>query len=421
VLRVRFKKAIRISLLVTIVLPFVFTILAPGTASALPSYGNALPASSTLTALKSGVLNDNKKSSNPDDWSNYPPGMRTPSGSAGDSKAKYDPFTMEGTKDAKNDANAGPSGWSWLNPFNVPGNLVKTVSKWAWSSINGIILGMLQPVYKTVMGYLSKFVFQEPGLTPDGRIASFYKYFAWVVGGVFTFLIVLVGIKTMFGVSLGYNDYRIKNALPRIVVAGFCAIFAMPLCNFFCQMAHSAAVQTLMIFQPKNATDLPLTVIWNSLTGSSNVPGLLVLLLALIMIIGFIVLLIFYLIRNAALLILTVLAPLAFAFWIDDSTSQYTTLWAEAFFALVFVEFIHALIIALTFNILTAGNSIVSKSPDPLYNILLCFGMLYLMYKIPSYIFKSSLMGWGRPQMVRGALSVSGATAIGSKVAGAVG
>jgi len=67
------------------------------------------------------------------------------------------------------------------------------------------------------------------------------------------------------------------------------------------------------------------------------------------------------------------------------------------------VEFIHSLIILLFFQTLFAG-----AGTDMLANCLFCFALLYLMYKIPSYIFQSTVINWGRPQVIRSVGTVGG-------------
>jgi hypothetical protein len=274
---------------------------------------------------------------------------------------------------------------------------------------------MVRGAYRSVMGFLSKYIFQDLNLKSDSRILSIYTGFSWIVGGVFLVLIIAVGIKSILGVSFGYTDYRLKAALPRIVLAGFCAIFALPLCQFFINMTHSASVSTLNLFKPQSA-QVPFNVLWDQLLGiSSSGMSPFVFILILFLLIGFIGLGCFYVIRRAALMVLIILAPLSLAFWVDEATSDYTTLWARAFFALVFVEFLHALIILLFFQTLFAG-----AGTDILANCLFCFALLYLMYKIPSYIFQSTVINWGRPQMIKSIGTAGGVTHV-AKIAGAAG
>lgn len=319
----------------------------------------------------------------------YPPGMKNPNDRGKqDTKNPFNPFNMDNTKNGP-DENSDDGG-SWWNPLNWPNKVAGDVSKWVWNSINNFLLKMVRGAYKTVMGFVSKFVFQDINLKSENRILSIYTGFAWIVGSVFLFLIVVVGIKAIFGVSLGYTDYKLKTALPRIALAGFSAIFALPLCQFFINMTHSASVQTLNIFQPKSS-QVPVQVLWESLLGPKTMSPFFFLLM-LILLVGFLGLAVFYVIRKAGLMILIILAPLSFALWVDDSTGEYATLWARAFFALVFVELIHALIVLLFFETLFAG-----AGSDPFANCMLCFALLYLMYKIPSYIFQSTVVNWGRP------------------------
>jgi hypothetical protein len=155
-------------------------------------------------------------------------------------------------------------------------------------------------------------------------------------------------------------------------------------------------------------------MLWDNLLGPHVMPPLMLVMMIFLML-GFIGLAVFYIIRRAALMVLIVLAPLAFALWVDDSTSEYTNLWTRAFFALVFVEFVHAVIVLLFFQTLFAA-----KSTEPLYNIVLCFALLYLMYKIPSYIFQTTVIHWGRPGTVSKIAGAGGVVYGGKLALGAV-
>ncbi len=353
--------------------------------------------------------------SDTDEMTDYPPGMEYPEEPrTQDTKNPFNPFDMSKSKEGPDENADGDSGWS-IWPWNWGKNVATNMSKWVWSTINNFLLKMVRGAYKSVMEFLSKYIFQDLSLNSDSRILSIYTGFAWMVGCVFLVLIIVVGIKSILGVSFGYADYRLKAALPRIVLAGFCAIFALPLCQFFINMTHSASVSTLSLFDPESA-QIPFNVLWDHLVGiapSSMSPFIFILILFLL--IGFIGLGCFYVIRRAALMVLIILAPLALALWVDDSTSDYTTLWARAFFALVFVEFLHALIILLFFQTLFAG-----AGTDVLANVLFCFALLYLMYKIPSYIFQSTVVNWGRPQALK-SIGTAGGVAHVAKMAGTAG
>lgn len=371
------------------------------------------PVSSSTQGNKNSQ--DSGQGNNTDEMTDYPPGMNYPDKPpAQDTKNPFNPFDMSKSKEGPDENADGDSGWS-IWPWNWGKNIATNMSKWVWSTINNFLLKMVRGAYRSVMGFLSKYIFQDLNLKSDSRILSIYTGFSWIVGGVFLVLIIAVGIKSILGVSFGYTDYRLKAALPRIVLAGFCAIFALPLCQFFINMTHSASVSTLNLFKPQSA-QVPFNVLWDQLLGiSSSGMSPFVFILILFLLIGFIGLGCFYVIRRAALMVLIILAPLSLALWVDEATSDYTTLWARAFFALVFVEFLHALIILLFFQTLFAG-----AGTDILANCLFCFALLYLMYKIPSYIFQSTVINWGRPQMIK-SIGTAGGVAHVAKIAGAAG
>jgi len=325
----------------------------------------------------------------------------------------FNPFDLSGTEDGP-DENTDPqedSGFAWYKPWTYGKKVSSSISGWIWSGINNFLLKTIRGAFKSVMGFVTDFVFQDLNLATENRVTVIFHQFAWIVGSVFAFLIVVVGIKMMLGASFGWNNYRLKLMAPRIVLAAFAAIFALPLCQVFISMVHSASISIIGMFQPEDIGLVdPIRFIWAGLiTPDTLIIAPFAFILLLFALIGFLFLAIFYVIRRAGLIVLAILAPLAFVLWIDDSTRSYTTLWSKAFFSLVFVELIHALIIVIFFQTLFSSN-------DLLANIMYCYALLYLMYKIPSVLFQSTVINWG-PRM--GSASSAGASA--GKIASAVG
>ena len=344
-----------------------------------------------------GAPGDLKVASNNDgfDANDYPPGMQFPDKTAAPKKP-VNPFDMSKAPDAKEDDGVVDKVYNFFN-------IGKKISGWVVGSVESLILKTVRGAYKVVMRAVSKYVFQDLNLAKEARVIPIYKGFSWIVGAVFGLLIIVIGLKSILGVSFGYTDYKIKAMLPRIFLAAFCAIFALPLCQIFINMANSASLTILSLFNPSEGS--PLQAVWSTLASSSVGPntGVFMMILVIFLMIGLALLGVFYVIRKCALIVLAILAPLALALWIEDSTSEYTTLWAKAFFSLVFVEVIHALVITVFFQTVFATN-------DMLANLLYSFGLLYLMYKLPATLFQSTVIHWGpRPintiSMGAGALS----------------
>lgn len=312
----------------------------------------------------------------------------------------FNPFKLDDDQEGP-DENSEDGEGSWWKPWTW-GKLASTkISQWIWSGINNFLLKTIRGAYKSVMKFLTDIIFQDINLSTENRVTDIYRQFAWMVGGVFVFLIVVLGIKTTMGTAFGWNNYRLKIIAPRIILGAFAAIFALPICQVFINMVHSASISTLGMFktggpagEPTFAS--PTSLLWDALlVPAAGAIGPFIFILLLFALIGFVFLAIFYVIRKAGLIVLAILSPLAFALWIDESTSTYTTLWTRAFFALVFVEFIHALIIVIFFQTLTGDGDIFA-------NVLYCYALLYLMYKIPAVIFSSTVIHWGPKPSVSG-------------------
>lgn len=324
----------------------------------------------------------------------------------------FNPFDLSGTQDSSDESDENGS-WTDYFPWNWGRKAAKAVSGWVWNSINNYLLKAVRSAFKSVMGFVADNVFQDLNLTSESKVIPIYRAFAWIVGAIFALLIVIVAIKSIMGLSLGFSDYRIKVMIPKIIFAAFCAIFALPICQVFINISHSASMAIIGTFNPTgdNAVGLPVQSIWEGLNaGSPKITSPLVLILLLFLVIGFVFLAVFYMIRKVALIFLVIVAPLAFALWIDDSTSNYAALWSKAFFALAFIEVIHALLIVLLFQILFSKG-------DMLASILYCFCLLYLFYKIPSLIFQSTVINWS-PRPLRTIGTAGGLAYAGKSAAG---
>jgi hypothetical protein len=338
----------------------------------------AAPASNTTTPSGAG-----KTDVQPED---YPPGIQPPDLSPKNAEKAKSPFDPSYVKDI--DTNADNGSWTdWL-PWNASKTIGKKITGWIWNAVNACILKATQSAFKTVMVFVGKLVFNDINFKTESKVLPLYTRLSWIVGGIFALLVILVALKTIIGASFNWSNYRVKVLLPRMCLAAFCAIFALPICQLFINAAHSASMTILSM--PDAKYNL-IQDLGSELAGGGGSLHLVTLMFAWFVVLGFAVLGVFYMIRKVALIFLAITAPLAFTLWIDESTSSYTILWAKTFFALVFIEVIHAILSVLMFNFAFSKG-------DAFANILYCFGVLFLFWKIPALIFQSTVINW-RPSM----------------------
>jgi len=307
----------------------------------------------------------------------------------------FNPFDLSGEEDGPSDENTDGDQGNWWNPFDIGKNLSNKISQWVWTAINNFLIKSVRQAFKHVLGFVAKEVFQPIDFTSEPAITNIYRGISYMAGGILVLLIVAIGLKLMAGSSMGSNDIRAKAALPRIIKAAFMAIFALPLCQLMVTSAHYASVQIMGFLNVESLDTVgsPVSTIWQLLCLDPRaVGGIYMMVLIVFLLLGFVFLAIFYVIRRGALMVMVLLAPIAFVLGVDDSTSNYTTLWFKSFVALCFVEVVHAITIVLMFSVLLQRGRDSGLVID---NIVYSFALLYLFYKIPQVLFASTVINWG--------------------------
>jgi hypothetical protein len=377
-------------LLVLIVLPLAQT-TASHQAYALASTRGAQvkPASPRVNGTTADASGMQQENSSADPIGDYPPGIQPPNLKE-DKKPKElengGPFNPQFIKDAPDDTDE--TGLTDYLPWNWGKTVGKKVTGWVWNAVNGFVLRAVRGAFKSVMGFVATYIFADINFKTEGKILSIYTNLSWIVGGIFALLVIIVALKTIMGAAFSWNNYRVKVLLPRMCLAAFMALFALPICQLFVNASHSMSLTIINMFQPESNLLAEVSSDLFAPATTGHALSFLALVLAAFMVLGFVFLGLFYLVRKVALIFLAIVAPLAFVFWIDEGTSNYTTLWARAFFSLVFIEVIHSLLVLLMFNILFSKG-------DALANVLYCFACLYLFWKIPSVFFQSTVIHWG--------------------------
>ena len=113
-----------------------------------------------------------------------------------------------------------------------------------------------------------------------------------------------------------------------------------------------------------------------------------ILILGLVLVFVMIILVIFYWLRMVGIMLLVLLSPIVFACYFNEPTAYLTFTWFKAFVSLVFIQFIHMVILAVFSSVIFTGT-------DALEAGLMSAALLYLMAKVPKWVLRGAIMGGG--------------------------
>jgi hypothetical protein len=247
------------------------------------------------------------------------------------------------------------------------------------------IYNVLQPLVDAINQSSLNFITQTP---PDGTyqnptVIQFTMWSIGVVNAAVAVFIVIAGYNIMIARQIGADSYELMEFLPRLALAVLAANFSLFFIRLFIDLENALNLGVIGLFS--------LTMLSNTIVGifHGNLisAGLLIFVLAIVL--GVMDLLVAWqmLLRLALLILLIVLAPLAFLCGALHQTQGYLRLWISTFAATVFIQFfqVSALAIGGTLisyvtvaNLFNLGGSLLS--------IITSAAVLYLVLRIPGML-----------------------------------
>lgn len=195
------------------------------------------------------------------------------------------------------------------------------------------------------------------------------------------------GIKIMATSFTGSASYALRQFVPR---AGF-AIFGIVGCTWICQKVLDLNFYMCSkVLEKETIWDAPsIRTFYNLYNqhGSAST-AVVILILGLVLVFVMMALVIFYWLRMVGIMLLVLLSPIVFACYFNESTEYLTFTWFKTFVSLVFVQFIHCMILAIFSSVIFTGTDVLEAG-------LMSVALLYLMAKIPKWLLSSALMGGG--------------------------
>jgi hypothetical protein len=247
------------------------------------------------------------------------------------------------------------------------------------------IFNVLQPLVDAINQSSLNFITQTP---PDGTylnpiVIQFTTWSIGVVNAAVAIFIIIAGYNIMIARQIGADHYELMEFLPRLALAVLAANFSLFFIRMFIDLENALNLDVIHLFS--------LTILSNTIVGifHGNLLGAGLLTFVLAIVLGVMDLLVAWqmLLRLALLILLIVLAPLAFLCGALHQTQGYLRLWISTFAATVFIQFfqVSALAIGSTLiSYVTAAN--LFNLGGSLLSIITSAAVLYLVLRIPGML-----------------------------------
>lgn len=247
------------------------------------------------------------------------------------------------------------------------------------------IFNVLQPLIDAVNQSSLNFITQTPpaGTYQNATVMQFTTWSISVVNAAVAVFIIIAGYNIMIARQIGADYYELMEFLPRLALAVLAANFSLFFIRLFIDLENALNLGVISLFS--------LTILSNTIVGifHGNLLGAGLLAFVLAIILGVMDLLVAWqmLLRLALLILLIVLAPLAFLCGALHQTQGYLRLWISTFAATVFIQFfqVSALAIGSTLiSYVTAAN--LFNLGGSLLSIITSSAVLYLVLRIPGML-----------------------------------
>lgn len=217
-----------------------------------------------------------------------------------------------------------------------------------------------------------------------GYITGNFKTVRAIALWLVLIFLVIASLKAIAGSVSGYGLYTAKSIIPRCVFAVIGGYFALWICQMVLDInwAMSFDVVGNSSILSGSLMDFYMKLVSQASMGSSFV----LLLATVVLIVMLCILFIIYHLRYAIILVLAVLSPVAMTCYILDDTQYITFTWLKSFVAIVFLQFVHVVILSVFESTMFAGMDVLS-------NCLISLCMVYLMLKLPGWLLRGASVG----------------------------
>lgn len=266
-------------------------------------------------------------------------------------------------------------------PWDVVGRAEHAFNSW----IGSLVASALDPV----LSLLGKTILATPPVDRHPRVREMWRFSLGVANAALViFLLVGAGIVTVGGLSM---QLTAKELLPRVFVAGLAANFAMALAGLLIEIANALTLAVLgAAVEPSE-----ISVSFTEVIFVAGMKSPLFLIFELIVLVMAVLVLVAYVIRVAALIVLLAGGPLFLITHSLPQTEHLARTWWRLLAAMIASPILQAFLLTAALKVFLSGQGVFGTAGGGLIDLLVLGCLLYLLYRIPLWTINVALRGAG--------------------------
>jgi hypothetical protein len=274
---------------------------------------------------------------------------------------------------------------SQITPESKSSGIIDIIIK----TITGVLDNIVQTVASPFLKGLSYFTTGTPLIEANSSAFNLWLIVTGIADGLFTLVIVLLGLHVMSFSTLGLDEVNLTQLLPRIGLAYLLINSSIFIIDAVISLSNMM-IQVISHGQSVSA-------VWQSLTTvvqHSSSYGLATLIIMVIFLVFSVILIVYYVGRLVTLYLGGVLAPLIVLVWILPGFRDFALTATKKYFTLVFVLFVHVVILELAASIIV-GVVNGSTNSSPLMALIVGLATLICLLKTQGVMSQLSIAAIG--------------------------
>jgi hypothetical protein len=265
--------------------------------------------------------------------------------------------------------------------FDVIGKVRYAIGQW----FSNLVTSALRPVFD----FLGRTVFSTPPIADNARIVQLWGFSLAIADSLLILLLLMgAGLVTVGG-GLG-SQLTAKELLPRLLVAAIAANVSLILLRQMIQLSNALASGVLgASLSPGEVASLMIRLLAPAALANPFLAllGLAAIVLAILVVIT-------YIIRVAAMVVLAAAAPLLLVCHTLPQTERYARAWWRAMLALLAAPVAQSLLLATAFRVLLTGDGVLGLPiGSGFIDIIVVGTLLYFLFKVPFWMLHAAFSG----------------------------
>ncbi len=246
-----------------------------------------------------------------------------------------------------------------IKPQQTNNGLVSSII----NMIIGLLTSLVQSISEPFLDALKFFTTSTPLMADNSSVFNLWLAIVGIADALFVLVVALLGFHVMSFATFGLEEIEIKHLLPRIGLAFLLVNSSIFIIDAVVSLSNG-------MIGALNAA-FPAQTVWSSLKSIASQPetlGLAGLMIMVAFLILTVMLMIYYVLRLVTLYIGAVLSPIVLLVWLLPDFKHFAEAAARAYVAVIFVLFIHVVILELAASIF---GGMVLATPDHALNPLM--------------------------------------------------